>query len=132
MKKDEEKLLEALSKIEPYTRSRWKDNRLGRALMGAFITYYAELITHPEWTPVGRAYIELLFEPSTIEFAGRALAQRGMEFLPTEEGMYVLGGALALAYGPMLLTPKFWKKLYDKQRSRGMNKDDILGILLNG
>ena len=77
---DERRLNKALSKIDPYTRSRWKDNRFGRALMGAFITYYAELIAHPEWTPVGRAYIELLFEPSTIEFAGRALAQRGMEF----------------------------------------------------
>ncbi|VUT27855.1 MAG: hypothetical protein SYNGOMJ08_00407 [Candidatus Syntrophoarchaeum sp. GoM_oil] len=46
--------------------------------------------------------------------------------------MYVLGGAIALAYGPELLMPKFWKKLYDKQRSRGMNKDKILEILLNG
>ena len=131
LREDERRLNKALSKIEPYTRSKWKDNRFGRALMGAFITYYAELIAHPEWKPVGRAYIELLFEPSTIEFAGRALAQRGMEFLPTEEGMCVLGGALAFAYGPRLLTPKFWKKLYDKQRSRSMNKDEILEILLN-
>ena len=131
LRKDERRLNEALSKIEPYTRSRWKDNRFGRALMGAAIIYYAELLAHPEWKPVGQAYIELLFEPSTIEFAGRTLAQRGIEFLPTEEGMYVLVGALALSYGPKLLTPKFWKKQYNKQRSHSMSKDDILKILLN-
>ena len=131
LRSNERRLRKALSKIEPYTRSRWKDDRFGRALGGAFITYFYELVTHPEWKPVGRAYIELLFEPSTIEFAGRALAQRGMEFLPTEEGMYVLGGALALAYGPELLTPKFWKRQYDKYRSRNMDKEDMLEILLN-
>jgi len=131
LKENENRLIEALSKIEPYTRSRWKDDRFGRAFGGAFITYFYELVTHPEWKPVGRAYIELLFEPSTIEFAGRALAQRGIEFLPTEEGMYVLGGAIALAYGPELLTPNFWKRKYDKYRSRNMDKEDILEILLD-
>ena len=131
LKENENRFIEALSKIEPYTRSRWNDNRLGRASIGAFITYFYELVTHPEWKPVGRAYVDLLLEPSTIEFAGRALAQRGIEFLPTEEGMYVLGGALALSCGPRLLTPKFWKGQYDKYRSRDMDKKDILKILLD-
>lgn len=131
LREDENRLIEALSKIEPYTGSTWKDNRIGKALTGAALTYLCELVMHPEWKPVGEAYIELLFDPATIEFASRDLAQRGIEFLPTKEGMYVVGGALAFAYGPELLTQKFRKGQYDRYRSRNMDREDILEILLD-
>ncbi len=134
LKETEDRFLEALSKIKPDQKSTGLPKRLTIAAYGGLLTYGIELATHPQWHDIGRGYIAAALysgDPSSLINVGSDLLSRGIEFLPTQDGAYVvLGclGGLALSYLPDL--PKFLKDLQDKHRSRTMKKEDILDKLL--
>ena len=134
LKETEERFLEALSKIKPDQKGIELSKRLAMAGIAGSLTYGIELATHPQWHDIGRDYIAAALysgSPSGLINVGNDLLARGIEFLPTQDGVYViLGclGGLALSYLPDL--PEFVKDLQDKHRSRTMKKEDILDKLL--
>ncbi len=119
LKETEERFLEALSKIEPDQKGMELSKRFAMAGIGGSLAYSIELVTHPEWHDIGRGDIaSALFSgsPSGLIDVGADLLARGIEFLPTQDGAYVvLGclGGLALSYLPDL--PKFVQD-YEKRR----------------